>query len=133
MEKKKYTHENNQGSLFHETNCTVVRKGTIKIQGVDRYASILKYSAPDREDKFELSISVGLLNKVTDEQRSKSPKPENMPDIKGLINFNDTTYDFGGWRNVTSKGTEWTKIRLKETEIKSDETKTYKTEEKAPF
>jgi hypothetical protein len=104
---KKFEYKENTGSLWHETNCTVVRKGKIKIEGIERYACILKYS--------------------------QSEKPDLMPDIKGLITFNTKKYELGGWRNVTGNGAEYTKVKLKEANLLSDEKKTYKKETETDF
>ena len=130
---KKFEYKENTGSLWHETNCTVVRKGKIKIEGIERYACILKNSQPDKPDKFEIAISAGLLKKVTDEERADSEKPDLMPDIKGLITFNTKKYELGGWRNVTGNGAEYTKVKLKEANLLSDEKKTYKKETETDF
>ena len=42
----KYENKELSGSLWDERNCKVIRKGKIKIEGQDRYASIIEYS-PD--------------------------------------------------------------------------------------
>ena len=115
MAESKFELEELYGSLWHETNCTVVRKGKIKINGQDRYASILKYTNPQGEDKYELAFSAGLL-RINDDKRS-----EKSPDLYGRITFDTVPYKFGGWRNITTSGSEWTKVQL---EIKEDEEQT---------
>lgn len=132
MEKKKFIPKENTGNLFHGSDVVVVRKGLINIGGEEKYAQILKYSSKDQPDKFELSISAGLLKKVSEEDRQEAPNPETCPDIKGLINFNKTAFDFAGWRNVSEMGTEYTKVKLKKAEFKVDK-KISEEEEKAPF
>ena len=115
MSDGKFEMKEGQGSLWHENNCKVIRKGKIKIQNEERYASILEYTNNGGEKKYELSISVGLLylNKPEDKKSEKSP------DIGGAITFNDTKYTFGGWRNVRDNGDEWTGIQLKPKEENS--------------
>jgi len=119
------------GSLWHETNCTVVRKGKIKIGGQNRYASIIKYTNPQNdEEKYELTISAGLLHV------NENKKNDRSPDLYGRITFDNVPYKFGGWRNITASGGEWTKVEL---EVKKDEedenisSETSKAETQAPF
>ena len=73
-----------QGSLWHESNCTVVRKGKIKIKGQDRYSAILKYKHSDGSEKYELVFSAGLLWVNNPDEKLN----ENSPDIKGTVSFN---------------------------------------------
>ena len=104
---EKYENKEGTGSLWHETNCTVVRKGKIKIDGKDRYAAILKYTYQG-VDKYELSLSAGALyiNEPENKQSEKSP------DIGGKIRFNNVVYKFGGWRNMQDNGDERTGVKL---------------------
>ena len=131
MERKKYVLNEGEGSLWHETNCTVVRKGKIMINGSERYASILKYSSPNSPDKYELAISAGLLRIIPDEEKRDINK---SPDISGLINFNDETYKFGGWRKVKEEtGQEWTNVKIDKEMVKLKEGNTSDNKEEAPF
>ena len=111
------------GSLWPEQNCTVIKKGKIKIFGEDRYASIIKYVNPNGEEKYELSISAGLLRLNPEENKLSN----SSPDIYGSITFNDQAFKFGAYENISDKGTEWTKVLLQE---KKDEENR---EKKAPF
>lgn len=128
MSDAKYVMKEGQGSLWHETNCSVVRKGKVMIDGQERYASIIKYSTPNSPDKYELAISAGLLKIIPDEDKRDVNA---SPDISGLITFNDKTYKFGGWRRVKEEtGQEWTNVKLDAEQVsKFDQ----KDEEKAPF
>tara|TARA_R110000868_G_scaffold12996_2_gene61185 strand:+ start:1971 stop:2393 length:423 start_codon:yes stop_codon:yes gene_type:complete len=103
-----YEMKEGQGSLWHETNCKVLRKGKIKIEGEERYASILEYTHNDGTKKYELVFSAGLLNLNAPEDKRK----ETSPDIGGAITFNNIKYKFGGWRNSNDSGAEWTGVRL---------------------
>lgn len=104
----KYELREGQGSLWHENNCVVVRKGKIKVDGEDRYASILKYTHSDGSEKYELTFSAGLLRINTEAEKLN----EKSPDIYGAITFNKQQYKFGGWRNTKDNGEEWTGVKL---------------------
>jgi hypothetical protein len=108
---KKYVLNELTGTMFPENNCTVIHKGKIKIDGIERYASILKYTNPTGEDKLELSISAGLIRLNPQEEKRD---PETSPDIQGAITFNNIAYKFGAYQNISEKGVEWIKIYLRE-------------------
>jgi|MDSY01.1.fsa_nt_gb hypothetical protein len=99
----------NRGSLWHENNVKVVRKGKIKFGEKEKYCSILKFEDKDGNEKFELAVSVGLLHYNSPEEK-RSPK---SPDIYGKITWEDEVYKFGGYANVTDNGTEYTGVRLR--------------------
>lgn len=105
----KYEMKEGQGSLWHENNCKVIRKGKIKIDGQERYSSILEYTNNNGEKKYELAISAGILYINNPEDK----KSEKSPDIGGAITFNNTKFTFGGWRNIRDNGEEWTGVQLK--------------------
>ena len=108
-----------QGSLWHESNRTVVRKGKIKIKGQDRYSAILKYKHSDGSEKYELVFSAGLLWVNNPDEKLN----ENSPDIKGTVSFNFDdlqSYKFGGWRNIRDNGEEWTGVRMTPKEEEDD-------------
>lgn len=124
----KYEMKEGQGSLWHESNCNVVRKGKIKVDGEERYASILKYTHPDGSEKYELTFSAGLLRINTDEEKLN----EKSPDIYGSITFNNQAYKFGGWRNIRDNGEEWTGVKLTPKDDENYQSKE-QDEQKAPF
>ena len=71
----KYEIKEGQGSLWHENNCKVIRKGKIKIDGQERYSSILEYTNNNGEKKYELAISAGILY-INNPEDKKSEKIE---------------------------------------------------------
>ena len=105
MEDKQYDKEL-KGFLWHETGSTVLRKGTIQINGKELYAAIIKSSNNKAEEKYELMISAGLLH-VNDVKKS-----EKSPDIGGPITFDGQKYKLGGWRKTSEKGAEYTSVSL---------------------
>jgi hypothetical protein len=109
METKKYEYKNNEGSLWPETNCTVVDKG-------------IKYKNKDGSSKLELAISIGLL-RINEEAENNT----SAPNIKGGITWKDKKYGFACWRNISTSGVEWKRIKLKETDEKEQE------DEEQPF
>tara|TARA_R100000149_G_C5870615_1_gene134650 strand:+ start:191 stop:565 length:375 start_codon:yes stop_codon:yes gene_type:complete len=124
METKKYEYKNNEGSLWPETNCTVVDKGIIKIEDKEHYASIIKYKNKDGTSKLELAISIGLL-RINEEAENNT----SAPNIKGGITWKDKKYGFACWRNISTSGVEWKRIKLKETDEKEQEQE----DEEQPF
>ncbi len=124
MEDKQYDKEL-KGFLWHETGSTVIRKGTMQINGEEIYSAIVKTKVKG-EDKYELMVSAGLLH-LNEEKKS-----ERSPDIGGPITWNNVQYKFGGWKKVSDKGNEYTAVSLR---VKDDEeTVAHKTEvEGAPF
>ena len=125
---EKFVLEEGQGSLWHEKNVRVVRKGKIKIEGVERYAAILEYTYPHSGDKkYELSISCGLLHLVPEDEKLK----KNSPDMYGSLTFNEKAYKGSFWRNVKEDtGEEWTGVRISE---KEDGQEVKQDGEKSPF
>lgn len=125
----KFEMKEGTGSLWHETNCTVVRKGKIKIDGQERYASILKYTHQG-VDKYELSISIGLLH-INEPENKQSEK---SPDIGGKVTFNNVPYRFGGWRNIQDNGEERTGVKLSPIQDNEDNYQNNQQQtQKAPF
>ena len=121
---KKYVLNELTGTMFPENNCTVIHKGKIKIDGIERYASVLKYTNPAGEDKLELSISAGLI-RVNPE--GEKIDPDKSPDIQGMITFNEKPYKFGAYQNISENGVEWIKIYLREKDQEQEK------ETNAPF
>tara|TARA_X000001382_G_scaffold93445_1_gene67994 strand:- start:2098 stop:2484 length:387 start_codon:yes stop_codon:yes gene_type:complete len=107
-----YEEKNNTGALFQDDKVEVVRKGKIKINNQMRYASIIKYQPPNEKPKYELSVSVGplYLNQEEDKKSDKSP------DISGPISIDGKQYKFGGYRQTSKKGLEYTSVLLYEKE-----------------
>tara|TARA_R100001369_G_C3322449_1_gene169183 strand:- start:1008 stop:1403 length:396 start_codon:yes stop_codon:yes gene_type:complete len=118
-----------KGFLWHETGSTVLRKGSIQIDGKELYSAIIKSKNNKGEEKYELMISAGLLHLNTEKKTDKSP------DISGPITFNDQEFKFGGWRKISKENNEYTSVslRLKE-EDASGHREPFKTEEEtSPF
>ena len=84
MEDKQYDKEL-KGFLWHETGSTVIRKGTMQINGEEIYSAIVKTKVKG-EDKYELMVSAGLLH-LNEEKKS-----ERSPDIGGPITWNNVQY-----------------------------------------
>ena len=107
-----YEQKDNSGALFKDDKVEVVRKGKIMINNKMRYASIIKYEPPNEKPKYELSISVGPLyiNKEEDKKSDKSP------DISGPISIDGKQYKFGGYKQTSKKGIEYTSVLLYEKE-----------------
>ena len=116
----KYENKELSGSLWDERNCKVIRKGKIKIEGQDRYASIIEYSPDEnahmQDKKYELVVSIGLLHH-----------------IYGAVTFNNKSYKFGGWKNVTQKGTPYTNVNLKYKEDEKEKDAFEQDRENIPF
>lgn len=110
--KDKYVLKNNTGSLWHDNQTQIVRKGKVNIEDHERYASVIRFTDTQGNEKYELAISVGLLHVNPPETKRK---PES-PDISGKISFNGVEYKFGGWANQTDSGKEFTKVKLTKTE-----------------
>tara|TARA_R100001015_G_C4578397_1_gene135302 strand:+ start:145 stop:543 length:399 start_codon:yes stop_codon:yes gene_type:complete len=129
----KYENKELSGSLWDERNCKVIRKGKIKIEGQDRYASIIEYSPDEnahmQEKKYELVVSIGLLH----HNKPEDKKDENSPDIYGAVTFNNKSYKFGGWKNVTQKGTPYTNVNLKYKEDEKEKDAFEQDRENIPF
>lgn len=111
-----YQTKPNSGSLWHESNVKVVRKGTIKFGDETKYCSILKFENREGEEKYELAVSVGLLHYNSPEEK-RSPK---SPDIYGKITWENEVMKFGGWANVTDSGKEYTGVKLTPVDEQSD-------------
>mgnify|MGYP003151777330 CR=1 FL=1 len=107
-ERKPFQKKDGEGYLWRETNSEVIRKGSIQWQGKPLYASIIKTEI-NGEDKYELSISAGLLY-INEEEDKRDP--DKSPDIGGPITYNGQVLKCGGWKNVSESGTDYTKIRL---------------------
>lgn len=103
-----YQAKPNSGSLWHESNVTVVRKGTIKFGDDMKYCSILKFEDKNGDEKYELAVSVGLLHYNSPEEK----RTPNSPDIYGKITWDKEVYKFGGWANVTEAGREYTGVKV---------------------
>lgn len=107
-----YEQKNNTGALFQDDKVEIVRKGKIIIDNKLRYASIIKYQLPNEKPKYELSISAGPLY-INQEEDKKSEK---SPDISGPISIDGKQYKFGGYRQTSKKGIEYTSVLLYEKE-----------------
>lgn len=109
-----------RGFLWHETGSTVIKKGTMQINGKEVYSAIIKSTNNKGEEKYELMTSAGLLHVNTEKMSPKSP------DIGGPITYDGVVYKFGGWKKTSEKGTEYTSVSL---QVKEDEPET----DKIPF
>lgn len=112
-----------EGYLWHETDSKVIRKGSVLMKKADSpmgkdeeiYTAIVKTTI-NGQDKYEFMVSAGLLyvNSEEDKRDAKSP------DISGPITLNGKQYKLGGWKNVSSNDTEYTKVSLKAKEEKDN-------------
>ena len=71
MDDKQYDKEL-KGFLWHETGSTVIRKGTMQINGEEIYSAIVKTKVKG-EDKYELMVSAGLLHLNEEKKSERSP------------------------------------------------------------
>ncbi len=108
------------GTLWHDNETVVHRKGSFLINGKKRYGGILESTNDQGEKKYEFFVCAGLIY-VNSEDEKQSEK---SPDIGGPITLDNKKYKFGGWAKESERGNPYTSIGLKEDEPK---------EEKAPF
>ena len=110
---KQYDNEKT-GFLWHETDSTVMRKGTLTLDGKKHYVAIVESHNSDGQPKYEFMVSAGLLH-INQEHEKVS---ENSPDIGGAISLADSfkTYKLGGWKKMSKNNQEYTSISIKEKE-----------------
>ena len=119
-ENKPFEPKELEGYLWHESESKVIRKGSVLLKKADSpsekdekiYTAIVKTTV-NGEPKYEYMISAGLLY-VNDESEKQG---ENSPDISGPITYNGKQYKFGGWKNISSNDTEYTKVKLRPKEV----------------
>tara|TARA_R100001463_G_scaffold129975_1_gene189091 strand:- start:6754 stop:7134 length:381 start_codon:yes stop_codon:yes gene_type:complete len=97
------------GFLWHETNSTVMRKGSLTLDGKKHYVAIIESYNDRGEPKYEFMMSAGLLH--VNQQHEKVS--ENSPDIGGAVTINDQVFKLGGWKKMSKKNQEYTSISIK--------------------
>jgi len=97
------------GFLWHETNSTVMRKGSLTLDGKKHYVAIIESYNDRGEPKYEFMMSAGLLH--VNQQHEKVS--ENSPDIGGAVMINDQVFKLGGWKKMSKKNQEYTSISIK--------------------
>ena len=105
---QQYDNENT-GFLWHETNSTVMRKGSLTLDGKKHYVAIIESYNDRGEPKYEFMMSAGLLH--VNQQHEKVS--ENSPDIGGAVTINDQVFKLGGWKKMSKKNQEYTSISIK--------------------
>jgi len=110
---KQYDNEKT-GFLWHETDSTVMRKGTLTLDGKKHYVAIVESHNSDGQPKYEFMVSAGLLH-INQEHEKVS---ENSPDIGGAISLGESfkTFKLGGWKKMSKNNQEYTSISIKEKE-----------------
>ena len=58
--KDKYVLKNNTGSLWHDNQTQIVRKGKVNIEDHERYASVIRFTDTQGNEKYELAITDNL-------------------------------------------------------------------------
>jgi len=97
------------GFLWHETNSTVMRKGSLTLDGKKHYVAIIESYNDRGEPKYEFMMSAGLLH--VNQQHEKVS--DNSPDIGGAVTINDQVFKLGGWKKMSKKNQEYTSISIK--------------------
>jgi len=103
------------GFLWHENgNSSVMRKGTLTLDGKKHYVAIIESHNDRGEPKYEFMVSAGLLH-INKEHEKVS---ENSPDIGGAISLGESfkTFKLGGWKKMSKNNQEYTSISIKEKE-----------------
>lgn len=104
--------KNLKGALFADSDASILRKGTITIDGQLKYVSLIRAKTQKGEDILEVSVSAGriFLNKPEDKQNEK------YPDLSGKINIDGKEYQFGGWNNTSRDGVEYIGVSMQTVE-----------------
>tara|TARA_R110000787_G_scaffold48785_1_gene117200 strand:+ start:10 stop:369 length:360 start_codon:yes stop_codon:yes gene_type:complete len=107
-----------KGSLWHETESVIHRKGSITNNetGEKRYIAICESKNNEGKIKFEIMMSLGLVYQNAPEQKFSN----STPDIGGKITLDTEEWKFGGWKNESEKGTPYTNVSLAELQKKED-------------
>lgn len=118
---KQYDNEKT-GFLWHETDSTVMRKGTLTLDGKKHYVAIVESHNSDGQPKYEFMMSLGLLH-INQEHEKVSA---NSPDIGGAISIPSSSsssgstearvFKLGGWKKLSKNNQEYTSISIKEKE-----------------
>ena len=95
--------------MWHETNSTVMRKGSLTLDGKKYYVAIIESYNDRGEPKYEFMMSAGLLH--INKQHEKVS--ENSPDIGGAITINEQVFKLGGWKKMSKNNQEYTSISIK--------------------
>ena len=109
---KQYDNEKT-GFLWHENgNSSVMRKGTLTLDGKKHYVAIIESHNSEGQPKYEFMVSAGLLHINQEHEKVSS----NSPDIGGAITLNSSVYKLGGWKKMSKNNQEYTSISIKEKE-----------------
>ena len=108
MEKQQNDNEKT-GYMWHETNSTVMRKGSLTLDGKKYYVAIIESYNDRGEPKYEFMMSAGLLH--VNQQHEKVS--EDSPDIGGAITINEQVFKLGGWKKMSKNNQEYTSIGIK--------------------
>ena len=101
--------------MWHETNSTVMRKGSLTLDGKKYYVAIIESYNDRGEPKYEIMMSAGLLH--VNQQHEKVS--EDSPDIGGAITINEQVFKLGGWKKMSKNNQEYTSISIKPKEEKT--------------
>lgn len=100
----------NRGALFQTRgNSEVIREGDLNINGVDGRVMLVK-TQTDKGPMFFLYRKIGAMF-PQEKQR------ENSPDTSGPLDFDGLRV--AGWKNVSSKGTQYTSLLVSKRERQS--------------
>ena len=119
---KQYDNEKT-GFLWHENgNSSVMRKGTLTLNGKKHYVAIIESHNSEGQPKYEFMVSAGLLH-INQEHEKVSA---NSPDIGGAISIPSSgsgsgsteprVFKLGGWKKMSKNNQEYTSISIKEKE-----------------
>ena len=119
---KQYDNEKT-GFLWHENgNSSVMRKGTLTLDGKKHYVAIIESHNSEGQPKYEFMVSAGLLH-INQEHEKVSA---NSPDIGGAISIPSSSsssgstearvFKLGGWKKMSKNNQEYTSISIKEKE-----------------
>ena len=96
-------HENLKGAMFPDNNAEIAYKGTINVNGEQKYVSLIKAKTQNGEDIYEIAVSMGRVYFNAPE----SKKNKVGPDIGGPITIDGRKYKFGGWNNISKNGNSY--------------------------
>lgn len=104
---KQYDDEK-KGYLWHENDAVIERKGSFVINGEKKYGAIVKSFNAQKEPKYEMMMSIGLLHLNTDKQSDKTP------DMGGKVTVDGVVYKQGCWAKESKDGIPFTSLGFQE-------------------
>ena len=108
----KFEHQPNTGSLWPDNEVEVLRKGVIKIGEKEHFCSLLRFVAADGSEKYELAVSVAVINKNEEETK----RSVNSPDFGGPFVLDGQKYKFGAWTKTAKNGTKYLSVGIEKRE-----------------